>query len=147
MDPNQQVATNLSGQAVIVTGGTRGIGLGIVRVLARAGCRLMVTGRKPERLEAVAAELSDAGVPHQTMQANVGEAASSTAVVEATLDAFGRVDGLVANAQSFRPVTNLADVTESDFDLVLETGPRARSSAVQARCSSRRCARRDFARS
>ena len=41
-------------EVVIVTGGTRGIGLGIVRVLARSGARLVVTGRKPERLERVA---------------------------------------------------------------------------------------------
>ena len=77
MDVNHEVATSLGGQTVIVTGGTRGIGLGIVRVLARAGCNLMVTGRKPERLETVAAELSKAGVPHRTMQANVGERDSS----------------------------------------------------------------------
>ena len=132
MDVNHEVATSLGGQTVIVTGGTRGIGLGIVRVLARAGCNLMVTGRKPERLETVAAELSKAGVPHRTMQANVGERESSAAVVAATVEAFGTVDGLVANAQSFRPVTDLEQVTESDFDLVLETGPKGTLFLMQA---------------
>ena len=63
MDVNREIETNLTGRTVIVTGGTRGIGLGIVRVLARAGAELMVTGRKAARLEAVAEELGAAGVP------------------------------------------------------------------------------------
>ena len=67
MDVNQEVQTNLSGQTIIVTGGTRGIGLGIVRVLARAGAELMITGRKAAKLEKVADELKSLGVPHRTM--------------------------------------------------------------------------------
>ena len=132
MDVNREIQTNLTGHTIIVTGGTRGIGLGIVRVLARAGAELMVTGRKPARLEQVANELREAGVPHRTMQADVAKRETSQAVVDATLEAFGKVDGLVANAQSFRPVTQLEDVTESDFDLVLETGPKGTLFLMQA---------------
>ncbi len=132
MDVNRELNTNLSGQTIVVTGGTRGIGLGIVRVLARAGAELMVTGRKPARLEAVAAELSAAGLPHRTQQANVASAEESRAVVAATLDAFGKIDGLVANAQSYRPVTLLEDVTETDFELVLDTGPKGSLWLMQA---------------
>jgi len=132
MEVNQEIQTNLTGHTIIVTGGTRGIGLGIVRVLARAGAQLMVTGRKPARLEQVAEELTQAGVPHRIMQADVARSESSQAVVEATLEAFGKIDGLVANAQSFRPVTKLEDVTEADFDLVLETGPKGTLWLMQA---------------
>jgi NAD(P)-dependent dehydrogenase (short-subunit alcohol dehydrogenase family) len=122
----------LEGRAVIVTGGTRGIGLGIVRVLARAGAKLMVTGRKPERLERVAAELRELGAPHRTLQADCADPAASRAVVEQTALAFGRIDGLVANAQSFRPVTRLEDVSDADFDLVLATGPKGALWLMQA---------------
>jgi NAD(P)-dependent dehydrogenase (short-subunit alcohol dehydrogenase family) len=73
----------LAGQVVIVTGGTRGIGLGIVRVLARAGVKLVVTGRKPERLERVAAELAQLGAAHRTLAADHADPASSRAVVYA----------------------------------------------------------------
>ncbi len=132
MDVNREIQTNLSGHTVIVTGGTRGIGLGIVRVLARAGAELMVTGRKRERLERVAQELTAVGVPHRTLQADVARSETSSAVVAATLEAFGKIDGLVANAQSFRPVTKLEDVKESDFDLVLETGPKGTLFLMQA---------------
>jgi NAD(P)-dependent dehydrogenase (short-subunit alcohol dehydrogenase family) len=132
MDINTEIQTNLTGHTIIVTGGTRGIGLGIVRVLARAGAELMVTGRKQARLDAIAEELQQAGVPHRTLQSNVAEAESSRAVVDATVEAFGKVDGLVANAQSFRPVTLLEDITEKDFDLVLDTGPKGTLWLMQA---------------
>jgi NAD(P)-dependent dehydrogenase (short-subunit alcohol dehydrogenase family) len=132
MEVNREIQTNLTGHTIIVTGGTRGIGLGIVRVLARAGAQLMVTGRKPARLEQIAEELTSAGVPYRTMQADVARSETSQAVVEATLEAFGKIDGLVANAQSFRPVTKLEDVTESDFDLVLDTGPKGTLWLMQA---------------
>ena len=123
---------DLAGQTVSVTGGTRGIGLGIARHLARAGVQLMVTGRKPARLEQVAAELGELGAEFVTMQADHGDRESSRAVVEATADRFGKLDGLVANAQSFRPVTPLAEVSESDFDLFLETGPKGTLWLMQA---------------
>jgi NAD(P)-dependent dehydrogenase (short-subunit alcohol dehydrogenase family) len=132
MDVNQEIQTNLSGHTVIVTGGTRGIGLGIVRVLARAGAELMITGRKPARLEKVADELKSQGVPHRTLVADVAKPETSRIVTDATIEAFGKIDGLVANAQSFRPVTKLADVRESDFDLVLDTGPKGTLWLMQA---------------
>lgn len=125
-------ATDLSGHSVIVTGGTRGIGLGIVRYLARAGAQLVVTGRKPERLERLASELTEQGVAHLTLQADHADADSSRAVVERAGERFGKIDALVANAQSFRPVTPLADVSEADFDLVLETGPKGTLWLMQA---------------
>ena len=56
------VATSdLAGRVVIITGGSRGIGRGIAHHLAKAGAHLVVTGRKPEALEAVSAELDDLG--------------------------------------------------------------------------------------
>jgi NAD(P)-dependent dehydrogenase (short-subunit alcohol dehydrogenase family) len=120
------------GHTVIVTGGTRGIGLGIVRVLARAGAELVVTGRKPARLERVAAELSDRGTPHLVLQADHGDAASSRSLVERAVEHFGKLDALVANAQSYVPVAKLEDVGAAEFDLVLDTGPKGTLWLMQA---------------
>lgn len=132
MDINREIQTNLSGHTILVTGGTRGIGLGIVRVLARAGAELVITGRKPARLDALSEELTEQNVPHRTLQADVARRETSFEVVAAAIEAFGKLDGLVANAQSYRPVTPLADVQESDFDLVLETGPKGTLWLMQA---------------
>ena len=132
MEVNRQIPRDLEGQTVVLTGGTRGIGLGIARVLARAGVELMITGRKAKRLEAIADELKSQGAPHRIMEANVGDPAASQAVAEATIQAFGKIDGLVANAQSLRPVMNLEDVQASDFDLLLDTGPKGTLWLMQA---------------
>lgn len=125
-------ANDLTGHVVVVTGGTRGIGLGIVRHLARAGARLTITGRKPARLEAVSEELTAQEVPHVAMQADHGDRASSVAVVERTAREFGGIDALVANAQSYCPVAGLENVAERDFDRVLDTGPKGTLWLMQA---------------
>jgi NAD(P)-dependent dehydrogenase (short-subunit alcohol dehydrogenase family) len=122
----------LAGQTILVTGGTRGIGLGIVRLLASSGARLMITGRKAHRLERVAEELKAAGVEFQTRVSDVADRDASRRLVEETLAAFGALDGLVANAQSYINVKPLADVTPSDLDLVFDTGPRGTLWLMQA---------------
>ena len=122
----------LAGQSVIVTGGTRGIGLGIVRVLARAGVRLMISGRKAHRLERIAEELHASGADFRTCVSDVADREASQRLAQATLEAFGTIDGLVANAQAYIPVTPLADITPDNFDLVLDTGPRGTLWLMQA---------------
>jgi len=122
----------LAGQSIIVTGGTRGIGLGIVRLLAGAGARLMVTGRKQHRLERVAEELRAAGAEFRTVVSDVADRDASRRLADATLEAYGTIDGLVANAQSYIPVTPLAEITPESFDLVLDTGPRGTLWLMQA---------------
>ncbi len=126
------IPADLAGHTILVTGGTRGIGRGIVRVLAHAGAELMITGRRTKRLDALAEELASDGIPHRVLQSDVGDRAACRGAVDATLEAFGKIDGLVANAQSFRPVTELEKVEESDFDLVLETGPKGTLWLMQA---------------
>jgi NAD(P)-dependent dehydrogenase (short-subunit alcohol dehydrogenase family) len=53
-------------------------------------------------------------------------------LVARTVDRFGRIDGLVANAQSFRSVTPLEDVTEKDMAVLYDTGPKGTLWAMQA---------------
>ena len=126
------IPADLEGRTVVLTGATRGIGLGLARVLARAGVELMITGRKQARLDAVADELSAMGVPHRVLAADVGDRAACLSVAAATLEAFGKIDGLVANAQSLRPVTPLAEVREDDLGVVLDTGPKGTLWLMQA---------------
>jgi NAD(P)-dependent dehydrogenase (short-subunit alcohol dehydrogenase family) len=64
--------------------------------------------------------------------ADVADRTRSFEVVDETLARFGRIDGLVLNAQSFRPVTPLLDVTESDMNLLFDTGPKGALWLMQA---------------
>jgi 2-hydroxycyclohexanecarboxyl-CoA dehydrogenase len=126
------VDDDVTGRVVIVTGASRGIGRGLAHHLARRGAKLVVTGRKPERLEALAAELDDLGAEHLEVVSNVADRDGCFALAEATVEHFGRVDGLVANAQTFRSVTPLEDGTESDMDLLFDTGPKGTLWLMQA---------------
>ena len=124
--------SDLAGRVVVVTGASRGIGLGIARHAGRSGASVVITGRKPERLEAASAELDELGVEHLTLAGDIGEHAENQRIVDATIERFGRLDGLVANAQTFRPVTPLEAVTEDDMDVLFDTGPKAALWLMQA---------------
>lgn len=119
-------------RVVIVTGASRGVGRGIALHLAKLGAHLVVTGRKPERLQAFCQELQELGTEVLSSTVNVSDRDGTFALVAETVERFGRVDGLVANAQTFRPVTPLADVTESDIDLLVDTGPKGTLWGMQA---------------
>ena len=113
----------LEGQVIIVTGASRGIGLGCARFLAGQGAKLVLTGRNPDRLAAAVASLgcSPADVIARTV--NTADRDGAFALAAAARERWGRIDGLVANAQSFRPVTALEEVDQHDLDVVFNTGP------------------------
>lgn len=123
---------DLADRVVIVTGGSKGVGRGIAHHVGKQGAKVVITGRKQQRLDAAAAELAGLGIEHLAMVGNVAERSGNTALVAATVEHFGRLDGIVANAQSFRPVTPLEDVTEDDMDLLFNTGPKATLWLMQA---------------
>ncbi|MEC7968167.1 MAG: SDR family oxidoreductase [Actinomycetota bacterium] len=130
--PAASAGNSVEGRVVIITGGSRGIGLGIARHAGRHGASLVITGRRQERLDAASAELADLGIEHLTVAGDIGEHSESHRIVDVTVERFGRLDGLVANAQSFRPVTPLEAVTEADMDLLLDTGPKGALWLMQA---------------
>ena len=123
---------DLTGRVVVVTGATRGIGRGIALYLARRGVRLAVTGRKQQRLDDVRAELAALGEEPVAWTVDAADRDGAFALVEETVARFGRIDGLVANAQTFRPVTPLEEVTDADMDTLVETGPKGTLWSMQA---------------
>jgi NAD(P)-dependent dehydrogenase (short-subunit alcohol dehydrogenase family) len=123
---------DLAGRVVIVTGGSKGIGRGIAHHLAKAGVAVVVTARKQEGLDAVSAELDALGAAYQAAPVNAADREGMFGLVASTVERFGRIDGLVANAQSFRSVTPLEDVTERDMETLYDTGPKGTLWAMQA---------------
>ncbi|HEX6515999.1 MAG TPA: SDR family oxidoreductase [Nocardioidaceae bacterium] len=87
----------LDGKVAIVTGASRGIGLGIAERLVAEGAKVAITARKQEGLEDAVARLG--GADHAIAVAGKGDDLEhQTDTVKRTLDAFGRVDLLVNNA-------------------------------------------------
>jgi 3-oxoacyl-[acyl-carrier protein] reductase len=118
--------TSIAGRAVVVTGGSRGIGKGIAGVFARNGARVLITGRSESDLAATAEEL---GVSY--LAADVASKADCERVAAAAEDRLGGIDVLCANAGVF-PDARLADLTEEDIDLVLGTNLKGTILSVQA---------------
>jgi NADP-dependent 3-hydroxy acid dehydrogenase YdfG len=88
----------LKDRVVIVTGATAGIGEATVRRLVRAGARVVVHGRRADRLQRLCAEIDREGKRTRAVVGDVTVAADREALVKAAVDAFGRIDALVNNA-------------------------------------------------
>ena len=87
--------TSLAGRAVLVTGAARGIGAELARRVAARGARVALVGLEPELLARVAADL---GPEHLWVECDVTDAAALQAAVARTVDTFGGLDAVVANA-------------------------------------------------
>ncbi len=94
----------LAGQVALVTGSTRGIGLGIALRLAREGMRVVVTGRQPEDVDAAAVRLRALGGEAFPVPADLKTSEGVARLFDAALAAYGRVDLLVNNAANLRRI-------------------------------------------
>ncbi|HRI11094.1 MAG TPA: SDR family oxidoreductase, partial [Nannocystaceae bacterium] len=112
---------DLTGQVAVITGSSRGIGRSIAEQMARAGARVVISSRKPDACEAVAAAVRDAGGEALSIPANVSRRADIDHLVDATLAAWGRIDCVVCNAAAnpyFGPMAGLGDEV---FDKIMRT--------------------------
>lgn len=88
---------DLSGQVVVVTGGNNGIGLGMARGLAQAGASIAIWGRNTERNAQAEAELAEL-TEVKAFACDVADPAQVADAMAGTIETFGKVDGLIANA-------------------------------------------------
>lgn len=123
----------LEGKVAIVTGGARGIGADICRVLAREGCSVVVNYAHAEtEAEAVAEEVRAQGAGTLVAKADVRDAAEVAAMVAAAHERFGRIDGLINNAISGRQHGTLDELTDEDFVTMFDFGARAVVNTIRA---------------
>lgn len=87
-----------SGKVVLVTGASAGIGAACAREFAREGARVALAARRPDKLDAVAADIRTAGGEALTVVCDVCDRASMDAAVARIVDAWGRLDVVLANA-------------------------------------------------
>lgn len=89
---------HLSNKVIIVTGGAKGIGEGIVRVLAGEGAIPVIVGRNAVDNQQLVKDIESAGGKAWQVVAELSDPASSELAVKAVFEKFGRIDGLVNNA-------------------------------------------------
>jgi 3-oxoacyl-[acyl-carrier protein] reductase len=112
------VFTSAQGRAVVVTGGSKGIGRGIASVFAGAGARVLLAARDEASLASTAAGLRAAGGDVQHLAVDVSRREDCERLAGHAVDRLGGIDVLCANAGIF-PDARLADMTEADLDRVL----------------------------
>jgi NAD(P)-dependent dehydrogenase (short-subunit alcohol dehydrogenase family) len=103
---------DLSDRVALVTGSTRGIGRSIAEELALAGARVVISSRKAEACEETKKAFEKQGFPVLARPCNVSEKPQLQALVDATLQKWGRIDIVVANAATnpyFGPITGISD--------------------------------------
>lgn len=115
--PNNQLL-NLSGKTAIVTGGARGIGLGIATRLAAAGAQVMLADRLAELAQQAAQELQKKGYQVAGVGVDVAAENDVRQMVATTVATFGSLDILVNNAGIF-PNVPVRQMTAADFDKVM----------------------------
>ncbi|RQO50073.1 3-oxoacyl-ACP reductase FabG [Rhodococcus sp. KBW08] len=122
---------SIEGRSVVVTGGSKGIGLGMVRVFARAGANVLMTARDAPTLARAAEGLNDLPGAVSTLQVDVTNPDSLAGMAEVAAERHGGIDVLCANAGIF-PSKRLGEMTSEDMDSVFGVNVKGTIHAVQA---------------
>ncbi|RYE41536.1 MAG: 3-oxoacyl-ACP reductase FabG [Hyphomicrobiales bacterium] len=109
----------LRGQVAIVTGAAQGIGLSIADAFLEQGAQVMIVDVDEAKIEAVVKDRVDLGLPVAGARCDVTSEEDQNSLVQATLEAFGRIDVLVNNAGITRD-RYMAKMSVADFESVVD---------------------------
>ncbi|CQD17657.1 short-chain dehydrogenase/reductase SDR [Mycobacterium lentiflavum] len=111
---------DLTGTTVVVTGGNAGIGAALARGVGRAGAAVAIWARNDDRNEATVAALRAEGIEAWSVVCDVAVEPDVEHAMAATLQRFGRVDSLFANA-GIAAATPYVETTLADWQRVMQT--------------------------
>ncbi|HOI66061.1 MAG TPA: 3-oxoacyl-ACP reductase FabG [Thiomonas arsenitoxydans] len=114
----------LQDHIALITGAAQGIGLATARKFAAEGAHLVLCDRNPATLDPVADELRRDGAQVLAQALDVSDRAAFTALVDAAIAQFGKIDTLVNNAGITRDA-RLVKMTDEQFDAVIDVNLRA----------------------
>lgn len=100
---------SLAGKVVIITGASSGIGAAVARLLAEHDCKLTLAARSVDKMEALASEIATETL---VIKADMTVPSDITAMIDQTIEKFGRIDVMFANAGIYIP----GQVEEGDPD-------------------------------
>ncbi len=122
--------SSFEGKTALVTGGSRGIGLGIAQSLVKRGAKVVLTARKPEALAEAVESLGGSDVA-VAVAGNAGDAEHRATAVRTAVDTFGSLDMLVGNV-GINPVYGpMMDLDLGAFRKILDTNVVASLDLVQ----------------
>lgn len=112
---------DLTGQVAVVTGSSKGIGRSIAEIMAQMGARVVVSSRKADACEEVAAGIRKAGGEAIVIPCNIGRKPECEALIKGTVAKLGRIDALVCNAGINPYFGPLAGISDDAFDKIMAT--------------------------
>ena len=121
----------LQGKRALVTGSSRGIGLGIARQLAASGCEVMLCARGSDSLNRAVEELRQNENQVESVALDLSQRGNSAKAVENTISRFGGIDILVCNVGGNNR-KSFETSTDSDWDNLLELNFRGPLEAARA---------------
>lgn len=124
MQDSSAAKFRLDDRVALVTGGTRGIGAAIVRELAAAGARVILTGRDERQAEACAAGLQAEGADVRGYGYDARDPGAASRLAERVTREIGRLDVLVNNAAVLRPHV-VAKLREEEFDELFQVNVKS----------------------
>jgi len=116
---------DLTGKVAIVTGSSRGIGRAIAEAMAAFGARVVVSSRKREACEDVAAAIVQQGGKAIVVPCNIGDKADLQHLVDETNKVYGAIDVLVCNAAVNPHFGPSQDIPDSAFDKIMASNIRS----------------------
>jgi NAD(P)-dependent dehydrogenase (short-subunit alcohol dehydrogenase family) len=111
----------MTSPVVLITGALTGVGRATAIAFAKEGAKVMVSGRRQEAGEALAAELKSLGTEAEFVRADVRYEEELKNLVDRTVERFGRLDVAVNNAGTEGELKSIVETTKEDFDLAFET--------------------------
>jgi NAD(P)-dependent dehydrogenase (short-subunit alcohol dehydrogenase family) len=108
---------SLDGKVVVITGGGTGLGLAMVRALARAGANLSIAGRRQGPIDDAASEVKSLGPDVLAIPTDVSDSAQVDRLISTSLEHFGHIDVLINNAAlvSDNVLKPIWDITDEDW--------------------------------
>jgi NAD(P)-dependent dehydrogenase (short-subunit alcohol dehydrogenase family) len=119
-------------RVIIVTGSGQGVGRGMAHHLAKAGARIVVAEWNAEKMRRTADELTAFGAQALGIEVDIQDRGQIDAMVNRTVEAFGRVDAIINNAQTFRANAPVDEVAADDVDVFYRSGVLGTLWAMQA---------------
>ena len=116
---------DLRGKVAIITGSSQGIGKSIAQGLAEQGAKVVVSSRKQESVDAVAADFRANGLEAVGIQCHIGDSLQRQSLIDKTIEKYGRIDVLVNNAAINPYYGPLEGSDEAVFDKIMEVNVKA----------------------